>query len=279
MTAKTTIVSVAELAAHPEWRVFDCSHEISDPEAGAQAYAREHIPGAVHARMETVLSGARSGANGRNPLCDPQTLAAWLGKAGVENRDQIVVYDRSNGAAAARMWWSLRWLGHPAVALLDGGLATWKLARHAVVEEIPAFSQTTFAIQPDDTAHVDLDFIGSVLDKGTHLLIDARPDPKFHGIGETTDPRGGHIPGASNRPSSDNLGADGLFKSPTELRREWLDMIGAAEPGQVVAYCGSGVSACHNLLALEIAGLPGAKLYPGSWSEWCAVPERPIETE
>jgi len=274
----TTIVSVDDLAAHPEWRVFDCSHAIGDADAGARAYAEGHIPGALHARMEGVLSGPRSGNNGRNPLPTAQEFADWLGSAGLQSVDQVVVYDRSGNAAATRMWWMLRWIGHKAVAVLDGGLAAWTAAGHRLSTETKAPNPTKYTPLPDDALHVDVDFIARNLGKTDVLMIDARGGDKFAGINETTDPRGGHVPGAINRPYTQNVTAEGLFKSAEQLRAELQTLIEGRSGDQIIAQCGSGVSACHNILAMEIAGISGVRLYPGSWSEWCADPTRPIET-
>ncbi|MBT9386456.1 sulfurtransferase [Pseudooceanicola sp. CBS1P-1] len=276
--SRTTLVSVEELAGHPEWRVFDCSHSMSDPQAGRAAYQEGHIPGALHAQMETVLSGERTGQNGRNPLPDPRVFAAWLGQAGLKAGDQVVCYDRGGNVAAARMWWMLRWIGHSAVAVLDGGLAAWTAEGHALTPEVPSFPATALSALPDNSRFADLAEVEASLGNPAVLTVDARGAARFRGEGETTDPRGGHIPGALNRPYTLNTGADGLFKAPEALRAEWSTLLGAHPASDMIASCGSGVSACHNLLALEVAGLPGARLYPGSWSEWSADPARPLET-
>lgn len=273
----TTIVSAAELAAHPEWRVIDCSHAITDPNAGATAYASEHIPGAVHARMEAVLSGARTGGNGRNPLPRPQDFARWLGEVGIAPTDQVVAYDRSGNAAAARLWWMLRWIGHEAAAVLDGGFAAWTGAGLPVTNAVSNPRSVTYEPRANSGMHVDIAFMESRFGDPGVLVVDARTRERFHGIGETTDPRGGHIPRSISRPHTANVDASGLFKSPDLLASEWQSLIGEMRREALVMSCGSGVSACHNLLSLEIAGIGGAVLYPGSWSEWCSDESRPIE--
>lgn len=274
---RKAIVSTAELATNPEWRVIDCSHAIADPHAGAQAYAEGHIPGAVHARMEAVLSAPRTGGNGRNPLPHPQDFARWLGEIGMTPADQVITYDRSGNAAAARLWWMLRWMGHERAAVLDGGFAAWTAAGLPVTDTIPEVTPTVYQSRPRSGMHVDAAFIEARLDDPQVLLVDARNRDRFHGIGETADPRGGHIPRSINRPHTANVDERGLFKSPETLAAEWRSLLGNRGSGTLVMSCGSGVSACHNLLALEIAGIDGAVLYPGSWSEWCSDPSRPIE--
>lgn len=275
---RTTIVSVADLAAHPEWRIFDCSHAMSDPDAGAQSYAQQHIPGALHAKMEGVLSGERSAHSGRNPLPKPRDFADFLGQAGIEPGDQVVCYDRSGNAAATRMWWLLRWIGHEAVAVLDGGMQAWVDAGQTLTGDLPIIEPAQFQAQVNDALHVGADVMKDTLGQQQMTVVDARGADKFAGINETTDPKGGHIPGSQNRPYTQNVTQDGLFKSPEMLGREWALILDGRPPSQMIASCGSGVSACHNLISLEIAGLSGARLYPGSWSQWCSDPENPIET-
>lgn len=275
---RTTIVSVDELAAHPEWRIFDCSHSLTDPEAGAQAYAAGHIPGALHARMEAVLSGERTGRNGRNPLPCPDAFARWLGAMGIGPDDQVICYDRAGNTAAARLWWMLRWVGHGPVAVLDGAMQAWTASGRPLDTGVPVPEPRSYEARTDDGRHVDVSVLEDNLDHGQLLVVDARGAEKFAGVNETVDARGGHIPGAVNRPYQSNLDPEGLFKEPAELRAEWTALLDGHAPGTLVASCGSGVSACHNLLALEIAGVAGARLYPGSWSEWCSDPARPIET-
>lgn len=275
----TTLVDEATLAAHlgdPAWVVVDCRHDLADPAAGEAAYARGHIPGAVFLHLDRDLSSAKNGRNGRHPLPHIATLAAALGRAGIGPGVQVVAYDDCGGMMAGRLWWLLRWLGHEAVALLDGGLPAWTAAGGALSAEMPEPAARTFTPAPRDWV-LDADQVLAGLGRPDRVIVDARAPDRFRGENESIDPVGGHIPGARNRFFRDNLGPDGRFKPADQLRQEWTATLAGAAPEQVVHQCGSGVSACHNLLAMEIAGLPGARLYAGSWSEWCADPARPVE--
>jgi thiosulfate/3-mercaptopyruvate sulfurtransferase len=216
-----------------------------------------------------------NGRNGRHPLPDPERLAARFGDLGIGPATQVVAYDDSQGMIAGRLWWLLRWLGHERVAVLDGGLQAWLAAGGTLsCEGAPAVG-TTFVARRRD-ALVDVDHVRAFLATSQQYLVDARSPDRFRGENETIDPVGGHIPGAVNRFFRDNLQADGCFKPAADLRAEWLAMLAGRAPEQVVHQCGSGVSACHNILAMERAGLPGSRLYAGSWSEWCADPQRPV---
>ncbi|MDQ6620455.1 MAG: sulfurtransferase [Pseudomonadota bacterium] len=272
---QTTIVTTAELAAHPEWRVFDCRNDLGHPERGPELYGQGHIPGAVHAHLEHHLSGAKTGTNGRHPLPDPRHFAAWLGAQGLKADDQVVAYDSAGTSYAARLWWLLGWIGHPAVAVLDGGWDKWLRDGRPVTTQVPAFEPAVFDTRPDDSLWVDSTFVAKALGAGRSVVIDARAEARYSGDEEPLDPVAGHIPGARNRPYTANLDSQGLFKSPELLRGELLAMLEPAS-STVVSQCGSGVTACHNILAMRIAGLEPAKLYPGSWSEWCSDPARPI---
>jgi len=277
-----TLISPAELAAHlddPAWRIFDCRHDLADPEHGERAYRRAHLPNAQFLHLDRDLSGPRTGANGRHPLPDPAVLAARLGQCGVSNDIQIVAYDDAGGAFAARLWWLARWLGHERVAVLDGGLAAWERAGLPLTDALPAVTPAHLRWQIDERAAVDAAHIEARLGDPALLLLDARASDRFRGENETLDPVAGHIPGARNRPFRDNLASDGRFKPAPQLRQEFERLLEKRPPEQVVAYCGSGVTACHNLLALEIAGLRGARLYGGSWSEWCSDSRRPVATQ
>lgn len=267
------LVSTAELAANPGWRVFDCRHDLFKPELGAQQYREGHIPGALFAGMEQDLSGPKTGANGRHPLPSLENFTAWLGRQGLKPSDAIVCYDGSNGSMASRLWWMLRWAGHDAVAVLDGGLAKWVKEGRPVTTEVPSFPATAWSAKPRTAMAVDVAHVAANRQKD--LLVDARAAARFRGEQEPIDPVAGHIPGARNRFNGDNVNADGTFKDAATLRREYEALLGGRAPAEVVNYCGSGVSACHNLLAMEIAGLAGSRLYAGSWSEWIADPARP----
>lgn len=276
----STLVSCEQLSSHlgdPGWRVFDCRHQLSDVDFGARAYAAGHLQGAFFLHLDRDLSSPMTGHNGRHPLPDPRSLADKLGLAGVSPATQVVVYDDSYGMVSGRLWWLLRWLGHDRVAVLDGGIGQWLREGRPLSTErsdsVPAvFAQT---ISRRDWL-VSAEAVLANIDSGELCLVDARAPDRFVGENETLDPVGGHIPGACNRFYRDNLDADGLFRPAVELRREFLALLAGADPARVVMQCGSGVSACLNLLAMEIAGLHGARLYAGSWSEWCSDPSRPV---
>ena len=274
----STLVNCAVLADHlddPGWRVFDCRHLLSDPEAGSRAYAAAHLPGACFLHLDRDLSGPMNGRNGRHPLPDPLLLADRLGAAGVSAETQVVAYDDAGGAFAGRLWWLLRWLGHDRVAVLDGGIDRWLAEGRPLATEQPGFVPTVLEGDLRDWV-VSSEAVHRNLDDRRFCLIDARSPDRFRGENETLDPVGGHIPGARNRFFRDNLDASGCFRPAAELRREFLALLAGGAPEQVVMYCGSGVTACHNLLAMAIAGLHGARLYAGSWSEWCSDPARPL---
>jgi thiosulfate/3-mercaptopyruvate sulfurtransferase len=270
------LVSADDLAAHPEWRVFDCRHDLKNTEYGRTAYARGHIPGALFLHLDDDLSGAKDGRNGRHPLPDVADFARRLSACGVDETVQVVAYDNEGGIFASRLWWMLRWLGHDKVAVLDGGLAGWKRSKRALDESTPVVAPRVFTPRPRDIA-VGVDQVLAGIQSAQMLIVDARSPERFRGENETLDPVGGHIPGAVNRFYFDNLDDAGCFFKPAgELRSEFAALLAGRPPTEVVQQCGSGVTACHNLLAMELAGLSGSKLYPGSWSEWCADPARPV---
>ncbi len=274
----TTLVSTAELAAHladPAWLVFDCRHDLAKPESGAQEYASAHIPGARFMHLDRDLSAPATGKNGRHPLPDPQAFARTLAGAGVDANKQVVAYDAQTGVYAARLWWMLRWLGHENVAVLDGGYAKWTKEARPLSSVVPQPAAAHFSGRPRAVPIDAADLLGSLGHTG-RVLIDARSPDRFRGENETLDPIGGRIPGSINRFFRENLDAAGCFRPAAELHQAFSALLGKLPPQAVVHSCGSGVSACHNLLAMEIAGLPGSRLYPGSWSEWCSDPARPI---
>lgn len=275
----TTLISASELAGilpNSDVVVVDCRHDLQDLAAGRAAYAAGHIAGAVFADMESDLSGAKRDAagvfKGRHPLPEQADLLAVLRRWGVNDATEVVAYDAHGGMYAARLWWLLRALGHEAVAVLDGGLPAWR--GELTTAPPPAKAPGTITARPALVASVDAATLVANLDTQALTVVDARAPDRFRGENEIIDPVGGHIPGARNRFFKNNLDADGRFKPAATLRAELSEL---GDPASAVMQCGSGVTACHNLLALEIAGLPGARLYPGSWSEWSADPARPVQ--
>jgi thiosulfate/3-mercaptopyruvate sulfurtransferase len=279
----TTLITASELSRHIDdacWVVVDCRHDLANLSAGSDGFALAHLPHAVFADMETELSGAKRGADGvfrgRHPLPDRdafiETLRAW----GVNDGTQVVAYDAHGGMFAARLWWLLRWVGHEAVAVLDGGMAAWQAQGLPLTAGVDSKPRGGITDRAPLTTTVTVADVQANIGSGARVVVDARSPDRYRGENETIDPVGGHIPGAKNRFFKDNLGADGRFKDAAMLKAEWSGIV--ADPSKAVMQCGSGVTACHNLLALEVAGLPGAALYPGSWSEWCADPARPVAT-
>ncbi len=276
-----TLVSPSELAAHVNdgsWRIFDCRFSLNDTERGRRDYLVSHIPGAQYAHLDQDLSAPKGANTGRHPLPAPDVFAAWLGRHGIEDGVQVVAYDDGNGAIAARMWWMLRWLGHDAVAVLDGGLHAWRLANIPVSVEFPQPREARFTPRLRSELSVSSADVKAMVAGGRGVLIDARSAERFRGEQEPIDPVAGHVPGALNVPFPVNLDANGRFRSADELRARYRELIGEHRPSDVVHMCGSGVTACHNLLAMEFAGLSGSRLYVGSWSEWITDPHRPIST-
>jgi thiosulfate/3-mercaptopyruvate sulfurtransferase len=272
----STVVSTEQLAQHvndPTWVVIDCRFTLTNTEAGRAAYAQGHIPGARYAHLDQDLAGPKNGINGRHPLPDTQVFAQTLGAWGISADTQVVVYDDSFGAIAVRLWWMLRWMGHDAVALLDGGLPKWQREQRSLNADLPKVTPTVFKQQVRRDMLVDTD---AVLNAKNALIVDARAEMRFIGEIEPMDPVAGHIPGAKNLPFDDNLAMDGTLLTAAELRELYIELLDGKMPNQVIHMCGSGVTTCHNLLAMEIAGLIGGKLYAGSWSEWIADPSRPV---
>jgi thiosulfate/3-mercaptopyruvate sulfurtransferase len=273
----TTLIARDVLARHledPKWIVFDCRFDLGDPAAGQRAYDQAHIPGARYAHLDADLSGPRTPNTGRHPLPDPHRLAAKLGAWGVDVRKQVVAYDDAGGAMAARLWWLLRWLGHEAVVVLDGGFKRWRDEGRPLTSTRPQIRPAEFSPAPNAAAFVDSDYVEANLAAKRSIILDARARPRFLGEVEPIDPVAGHIPGALNRPFDMNLDEHGDFLAPAVLRESLRSSLPDIDPEQVVHMCGSGVTACHNLLAMEAAGLSGSRLYPGSWSEWITDPRR-----
>jgi thiosulfate/3-mercaptopyruvate sulfurtransferase len=258
--------------------VVDCRHDLLRPDWGRQEFAAGHVPGAVFAHLDRDLSSPVTAQTGRHPLPDPTVLAAFLGASGIDADTQVVAYDQDKSMYAARLWWLLRWLGHDRVAVLNGGLAAWQAAGLPLQSTSAARAARRFVLRPPLVQPVSTAQLEAELSSGTLLLLDARGADRFAGQNETIDPVAGHVPGARNQPFALNLESDGRMRPAAALGLMWRTVLGATPPTQVIAMCGSGVSACHNLLALELAGLPGGRLYAGSFSEWIRDPSRPVAT-
>lgn len=279
-TMNTTLIDPTALAPHvsdPDWVVIDCRFDLTDPAKGEQQYLDGHIPGAWYAHLDRDLSGSKTGRNGRHPLPSPEQMVERFSAWGITPGRQVVAYDADSGMYAARLWWMLRYMGHERVAVLDGGLARWTREGHSVRDGKETSPPATFVGAPREGWRLTVDEVETHLGDPGRLLVDARTNDRYHGIGETLDKVGGHIPGAANVFWQGNLGPDKTFKSPGELKAQWQHLLEDRPADEVVMYCGSGVTACVNLLALEHAGLPGARLFAGSWSEWSQDPNRPIE--
>lgn len=277
--AHTTLVSIEETAAHlndPQWIICDCRHDLANHSAGYKAYRAGHIPGARFLHLDVDLSGPKTGLTGRHPLPHPATFCLRLGALGIGNNTQVVAYDETGGVYASRLWWMLRWVGHSKVAVLDGGWQAWTKAGLPVTVEQPEIKPTTFNGKAQTQAAVDSAQLLANLQDRKALVVDARSSDRYRGENETLDPVAGHIPGAANRFFKLNLEADGRFKPPAALKQEFGIMLDGHKPDAIVHQCGSGVTACHNLLAMEVAGLAGSRLYPGSWSEWVSDRRRPV---
>jgi thiosulfate/3-mercaptopyruvate sulfurtransferase len=274
-----TLISTDALAARlaaPELVIVDVRHDLAHPETfGIGQYRQGHLPGAVFAHLDRDLSAPTTGRNGRHPLPSPDATAVVFDRLGIDASKQVVVYDQGNGMYASRMWWMLHWLGHDAAAVLDGGYDKWVREGRPVTTDVPIPRPATFAIR-QVAPTLDAATVEANLASPSQLLVDARGAERYRGDVEPMDPVAGHIPGAVNRPYAQNLNADATFKSANALRAEFDALLGRRATSEVVHQCGSGVSACHNLLAMEVAGLHGSRLYPGSWSEWCADPARPV---
>ena len=293
----TTLIAAEQLQALMKTgqplRIFDCSFELMQPHAGRQQYLEAHIPGAIYADLETALS-ARHGvpgahgvltaagadapaSGGRHPLPNRERFATWLSSVGMGNGMQAVVYDRSGANYCGRLWWMLKWAGHDSVAVLDGGWQAWQAAGGTVsCGEEPAHFQASFLPESELARLVDAQAVASQLGSPAQTLVDARAAARFRGDSEPVDPVAGHIPGALNRPFGDNFLPNGKFKPAAQLKAEFLSLLGMRGPSTVVHYCGSGVSALTNLIAMEIAGLGQTALYAGSWSDWCRDLQRPV---
>ena len=277
-----TLIDPSTLAAKladPSWIAIDCRFDLTSPAKGEEWYREAHIPGARYAHLDRHLSGPKTGFNGRHPLPDADLLCRNFHDLGISSGMQVVAYDADNGMYASRLWWMLRWMGHDAAAVLDGGFSRWQREGYPTRGGVESSTPGHFKGSPRPGWRVTVDDVVKDLRSPTQLLVDSRTPDRYRGIGETLDPVGGHIPGAANYFFQQNLTTDKTFKSPTDLRAQWSAIVKDHDPHDVVVYCGSGVTACHNLLALEHAGIQGAKIYAGSWSEWSADPARPRATD
>ncbi|MFY8179162.1 MAG: sulfurtransferase [Limnohabitans sp.] len=281
----TTLISVAQLqtlqAQGTPLRVFDCTFDLMNPASGHAHFLEQHIAGATHADLDKHLAthdDAIRVNGGRHPLPKREVFAAWLQSVGVNHDTQVVVYDRNGMNYCGRLWWMLKWCGHDAVAVLDGGLQAWTAAGGATASgEAADPTNGDFTLGEPLLTLVDTATLAAQLNDGTQTIVDARATPRYRGEVEPFDPVAGHIPGALNRPFNSNLNAAGFFKSPDELRAEFSALLGHQTAANVVHHCGSGVSAVPNVLAMAVAGLGSSALYAGSWSEWCNTPGLPCE--
>jgi len=272
------LISTSELAAQlgsANLVVVDSRHDLMNPSVGRGAYTTGHIPGAIFMSIDDDLSAPKTGSNGRHPLPTPEVFAATLGANGISNTSKVVVYDGGNAMYAGRLWWMLRWLGHDHVFVLDGGIAHWQKEARPVETKANTLAATTFSAKANNAMRLTAAETQATLTDSSRRILDARALERYRGDVEPVDPVAGHIPGAFNRAFALNL-RDGVFKPAEELRREFEAVLAGRSPEQLIHQCGSGVSACANLIAMEHAGLPGSKLYAGSWSEWCADPARPV---
>jgi thiosulfate/3-mercaptopyruvate sulfurtransferase len=293
----TTLISTDILGSHPQdnWVVVDCRFDLQNDQWGREQYLASHIPGAVYASLNHDMAGLKMGTNGRHPLPSIDALEATFGRLGISSgtqhprtvaqhprtlapsHPQVVAYDQDSGMYASRLWWLLRYAGHDAVALLDGGWAKWLREGRPTRSGLETRTPTTFVAAPRPGMRVGVDEVVSLVSDPAALLVDARAPERYEGQTEPIDRVPGHIPGAVNHHYKSNARDDSTFFSPDVLRDRFTELLDGRDPSQAVMYCGSGVTACHNLLAMAHAGLPGARLYPGSWSEWSADPTRPVE--
>jgi thiosulfate/3-mercaptopyruvate sulfurtransferase len=279
--AHSTLVTTEEMAAHlsdPSWAIVDCRYNLTDEAWGEQQYQDAHIPGAVYASLGRNLSGPSDGRNGRHPLPGHEAMAEAFGRFGVRPDVQVVAYDQDTGMYASRLWWMLRYMGHDAVAVLDGGMARWIREGRPTRGGVEAREPATFTGKPRPAMRLSANQVWAKLGDPSMTLVDARAPARYEGKEEPLDRVAGHIPGARNHFFQWNLGPDGSFLAPAALREKFTALLGATPPEHLALYCGSGVTACHNMLAMERAGLIGMKLFPGSWSEWSADPDKPVET-
>jgi thiosulfate/3-mercaptopyruvate sulfurtransferase len=278
MSAYTTLIDAATLATRRDVVIFDCRFDLANTSWGESEFAAAHIPGAQYLHLDRDLSRPVTASSGRHPLPDPDSFARRLGAAGVDTQCQVVAYDQGTAAYAARFWWLARWIGLTKIAVLDGGMASWRAAGLPLETQVRAPQARALEARIDERAAIAVAELEQAVRRPVTLLLDARGAERFAGRNETLDSVAGHVPGARNHPFLGNLGADGKFLPAAELRRRFDVLRGSLPPAAIVSMCGSGVTACQTLLALEHAGLPGARLYAGSWSEWIRDPARPVAT-
>ena len=276
------LISAAELAENlddPDWRIIDCRFDLKQPDVGEAGYHEGHIPGALFAHLERDLSGPITPDSGRHPLPDAQTLCATFSRWGIDSETHVICYDSQANAYAGRLWWLLRWLGHERVSVLDGGLDAWEQGNYTFDTDIPQVTPSTFRGHPHNDMLVTTQDLAAQLGTHNYCIIDVRTPERFNGEKEPIDPVAGHIPGARNLPYQTNLDASECYLPPEALKKMYRRMLDETSPEQCVVMCGSGVTACQSLIALELAGLRGAKLYVGSWSEWIRDSNRPVATD
>jgi thiosulfate/3-mercaptopyruvate sulfurtransferase len=286
-----TLVSTEQLASHlaasaaasapnddQTWVIVDCRYDLTDESWGEKQYHAAHIPGALYASLGRDLAGPSDGRNGRHPLPGHEAMAATFGRFGVRHGVQVVAYDQDTGMYASRLWWMLRYMGHDAVAVLDGGFAKWTREGRATRGGVETREPVVFTGKPRAAMRLSANQVWAKLGNPSMTLVDARSPVRYEGKEEPLDRVAGHIPGARNHFFQWNLGPEGTFLPPEALRDTFTALLGSTPAEQVAVYCGSGVTACHNMLAMERAGLTGMKLFPGSWSEWSADPDKPVET-
>jgi thiosulfate/3-mercaptopyruvate sulfurtransferase len=280
MSPYTTLIEVEDVFAHlhhPDWLIVDCRFDLTNVEWGFKDYQQGHIPGSVYAHLDHDCSAPPTPHTGRHPLPSPQDFADTLERLGISNHSQVIALDTTGGSFAARFWWMLKWLGHSTVAVLNGGWNAWKSAGFPLAQGIETRPRGKFVPNPQPDKMITTAEMLNLLKKPEYKIIDARAPERYRGEFEPLDPVAGHIPGSLNRFHEKNLARAGKLKSAEILQKEFTELIGDTPPHQVIVYCGSGVTSCHHLLAMEYAGIQGAKLYAGSWSEWIRDLNRPIE--
>ncbi|MDH3639597.1 MAG: sulfurtransferase [Gammaproteobacteria bacterium] len=277
--AHTTLITAEELAQNLDdssWVIFDCRFSLANVDRGERSYNKSHIPGAYYAHLDRDLCSPKTPELGRHPLPDPEEFAAWLGQRGVTGTTQVVAYDDAGAAIAGRLWWMLRWLGHDNVAVLDGGWRAWQDGEFPADSTTPELREEEFTASPRRDLWLDTDQVVATMNGGRDLIVDARAPERYAGILEPLDPVAGHVPGAVNLPFAGNLDGEGRFLTKDKLKKRLRDFLKGISAESVVNMCGSGVTACQNILAMEHAGLKGSRLYVGSWSAWISNGSRPI---